>query len=338
MERKLRLIVFGFGPIGQGLAREVLRHSDLELVGAVDRSPEMAGRPLGEVLGPEAHGHPRVVPNLGDLSLPQPPRVVLHSTGSRLPRVLPQIEEILSLGYHCVSSCEELSFPELRHPEIAARLDALAEEHRVGLVGTGVNPGFVLDLLPAVLATACRRVDRVRAVRIVDVAKRREPLRRKVGLGLTLEAYRAKESAEGGMGHVGLGESAALLGSALGWKGGKVSEVSEPVLAEREVVAGEIRVPAGGILGTRTRAALLQEGEERVSLQVTIAAGAEVEEDRVQIEGDPPLQLVVPGGVPGDSATASLLVSVARRIVAVPPGLHTVLTLPVVPPGPPRLA
>lgn len=337
MSRRVQVVQFGLGPIGQALAREVLAHPDLELAGAVDRSPGVAGRPLQEILGPEAHALPRVVPNLGDLPIPRPPRVVLHATGSRLPQVLPQIEEIVSTGYHCVSSCEELCYPYLHHPELGRRLDELAREHRVGLVGTGVNPGFILDLLPVILSTACRRVERVRAARIVDVAKRRQPLQRKVGLGLSLDAFRAKEAAEG-MGHIGLGESAALVGAALGWSQGVVAENSEPVVAEHEMHIGDLVVAPGYVLGTRTRATLFLEDQERISLQVTIAAGVEVQEDRVQLEGDPPLQLIIPGGVPGDTATASILVSVARRIVTVAPGLHTVLTLPAVPPGPPRSA
>jgi len=337
MSQRVRVIQFGLGPIGQALAAETLAREDLELVGVVDRAPELAGCHLEELLGPQAHGLPRIVPNLGDLSLPAPPRVVLHATGSRLPSVLPELEEILSSGCHCVSSCEELSYPYLHHPGLAKRLDALAREQQVGLVGAGVNPGFVLDLLPAVLSAACRRVDRVRASRIVDVTRRREPLRRKVGMGLTPDAYRTREAALGSMGHVGLGESAALLASALGWQGGVVTESSEPVVAEREVRAVGTVIPPGSILGTRTRASLRMEGIERIALQVTIAAGVEMEEDRILLEGDPSLTLVIPGGVPGDSATVSVLVSVARRIGAVPPGLHTMLTLPVVPYGAPRL-
>ena len=335
--QKVRVVQFGMGPIGMALAKEVLARPDLELMGAVDRSPGMAGRPLDEVIGPEAHNLPRIVPNLGDLQLPQHPRVVLHATSSRLDRVLPQLEEILSLGYHCVSSCEELSYPSLRHRELAIRLDALARDTGVGLVGGGVNPGFALDLLPAVLSTASRRVDQVEAARTVEVTRRREPLQIKVGLGLTLDAYRTKEQATGGMGHVGLGESAALLGSALGWKSEKVTESSEPVVTQHEITMGSHTFAPGTVLGTRTRASLLEDGKERVSLQVTIAAAVGREEVRIVLEGDPRLELVIPGGIPGDSATASILASMARRIVAVPPGLHSVLTLPVVPPGPPRL-
>ena len=338
MYQRVQVVQFGMGPIGVALAREVLSRPELELVGAVDRAPGVAGKPLSEFLGPEAHNLPRVVPNLGDLPRPMNPRVVLQATGSRLEKILPQLEEIISGGYHCVSSCEELSYPYLRHADLADRIDSLAREHRVGVVGTGVNPGFVLDLLPAVLSTACRRVDRVRASRIVDVSRRREPLQRKVGLGLTLDAYRTKEKASGGMGHVGLGESAALLGTALGWRLERVTEVSEPVLAEKELRIGDLLLTPGRVLGTRTRAALEADGSERVSLEVTIAGGVDVEEDRVQMEGDPSFSMIIPGGIPGDSATASILAGMARRIVAVSPGLHSVLTLPVIPPGPPRLA
>jgi len=114
-------------------------------------------------------------------------------------------------------------------------------------------------------------------------------------------------------------------------------EFSEPVLAEHEITMGARTFAPGTVLGTRTRASLSVDGEDRVSLQVTIAAAVGREEDHIVLEGDPRLELVIPGGIPGDSATASILASLARRIVAVPPGLHSVLTLPVVPPGPPRL-
>src|SRR5256885_16086863 len=46
-----------------------------------------------------------------------------------------------------VSTCEELSYPFRTHPELAAKLDAAAKEWGVALVGTGVNPGFVMDKL-----------------------------------------------------------------------------------------------------------------------------------------------------------------------------------------------
>lgn len=337
VSQRVRVVQFGMGPIGLALAKEVLASPELELIGVVDRSAGLAGRPLGELLGPEAHRLPKVVPNLGDLPLPPQPRVVLHATGSRLEEVAPQLEEILSLRCHCVSSCEELSFPYLRHAELGRRLDDLAKSAGVGLVGAGVNPGFALDLLPAVLATACRRVDRVEASRSVEVTRRREPLHLKVGLGMTLDAYRTKEKATGGMGHVGLAESAALLGSALGWRVDQVTEFSEPLVTQHEITIGQHTLVPGTVQGTRTRATLLDDGKERVSLQVTIAAAVGREEDRIVLEGDPRLELVIPGGIPGDSATASILASLARRIVAVPPGLHSVLTLPVVPPGPPRL-
>jgi hypothetical protein len=123
----------------------------------------------------------------------------------------------------------------------------------------------------------------------------------------------------------------------VGWTGGEVTETSEPIIADRAVALRDRSLPAGSVLGTRTRARLVLEGKERIALEVALAAGVEKEEDRIRLEGDPPLLLVIPGGIPGDTATASILVSVARRIPSVGSGLHTVLTLPIVPLGPARL-
>ena len=118
MTQRIRVVQFGLGPIGQALAAEALAREDLELVGGVDRAPELAGCRLEDLLGPQAHGLPRVVPNLGDLSMPAPPRVVLHATGSRLPSVLPELEEISSGRKSLMFFTHRLANGELRDVEV----------------------------------------------------------------------------------------------------------------------------------------------------------------------------------------------------------------------------
>src|SRR5262249_57729165 len=120
------------------------------------------------------------------------------------------VEEAIAAGFHVVSTCEELAYPELHHSKLARRIDALAKEKKVAVLGTGVNPGLVMDRLTLAVASACVRVDSVRVTRVVDAAKRRGPLRAKVGAGLTREEFDAGVASKK-LGHVGLTESAAVI-------------------------------------------------------------------------------------------------------------------------------
>ena len=114
-----------------------------------------------------------------------------------------------------ISTCEDLAYADLSTPELARRIDTRAREAGITVVGTGVNPGFVMDRLPLTLAAACVRVDHVHVTRIVDANKRRAPLRAKTGAGLTVEEFRAGVAARQ-LGHRGFGESCALIGLGLG--------------------------------------------------------------------------------------------------------------------------
>jgi hypothetical protein len=249
--------------------------------------------------------------------------VVLLCTGSRLERVVSQIEEAIEAGFHVVSTCEELSYPELKHAALARRIDQKATARGVAALGTGVNPGLVMDRLALAAAAACVRVDRVKVTRVVDAAKRRGPLRAKVGAGLSREEFAAGVAARK-LGHVGLSESAALIAMGLGLPIHEITESIEPVLAQKETDG----VAAGKVLGLH-QIALVQAGDEvKVALDLTMAVGVEDPADTIEIAGDPSVHLRVSGGFHGDRATVGCVVNAIPFIVGASPGLHTVVTLP----------
>jgi len=107
---------------------------------------------LGEVVG--ATDAPWSVSVSADAQevLEQNADVVIHSTSSSLAKVMDQLLMCLKAESSVVSTCEELSYPFRTHPELAATLDSAAKESGVALVGTGVNPGFVMDKLVVTLA------------------------------------------------------------------------------------------------------------------------------------------------------------------------------------------
>ncbi|HSN91093.1 MAG TPA: dihydrodipicolinate reductase [Anaeromyxobacteraceae bacterium] len=313
------VVVMGLGDIGRAIARAALASPDLEVVAAVD--PAHAGRSLEELIGAPCPG----VAVTADLSRPAARGgVVLHATGSRFDEVATEVEEAVHLGLSVVSTCEELAYPWLANEPRSDALDQLASGRGVVVLGTGVNPGFVLDRLPAFLSQVTGPVRRVRAARVVDVARRRPALARKAGVGLTEEAF-AELAEKGEIGHVGLSESAVLV--ALGCRiefDDVADEEIEAVIAEEDVEGGPQR---GQVAGLRQVARLFAEGREVVVLELDLHAGADPR-DEVEIDADPPLRVLVPGGVPGDLATANAVVHAARVVGSLAPGLATVLDLP----------
>jgi 4-hydroxy-tetrahydrodipicolinate reductase len=253
--------------------------------------------------------------------------VLLHATGSRLPQVTDQVLEALSHGMSVVSTCEELAFPYFSHFDLAERIDRAAQRAGTSVLGTGVNPGFVMDRLVATLGQVCGPVRRVKVTRTVDARSRRPALQRKVGAGLTEEAFFALVDQEG-LGHVGLLESAALCALGLGLDCDDFEEELVPVFAEEDLAGGAFPVKRGQVAGLHQVAIGLSDGQERVRLELTIAIGADDPGDVVEIDADPPLRLTISGGVAGDRATANLVVNAAPRLTAAQPGLLTVLELP----------
>jgi 2,4-diaminopentanoate dehydrogenase len=320
------VVLMGLGEIGQSIARAALARPELRIVAAIDPHPDRAGRPLSDLLGVPAPGI-TVAEDLGDTLRGVRGGVIFQATQSRFQDVLPDLEAAVRAGVHVVSTCEELAWPWLNHREEAAALDRLCHERNAAVLGTGVNPGFVLDRLPAVLAQMAGPVRHVLGIRVVDVSRRRVPLQRKVGVGLTEKEF-TERAEKGEIGHVGLAESAAMV--AEGCVGAEEYEIDEdisPLLAEEDA-GGAVPVAKGAVAGLHHVARVFADGgREIVRLELTIAVGAEHPRDEVALDADPPLRLVVPGGVPGDEATANAVVNAAGAIVELR-GIVSVLDLP----------
>jgi 4-hydroxy-tetrahydrodipicolinate reductase len=319
------VVLMGLGEIGQAIARAAFLRSDLDVVGAVDPSPSLAGRSLAQVLGGAAP-EVRIARDLAAAS-PPPGAVVLHATRSLLADALPEIEAAVRAGLHVVSTCEELADPSVDHEEEGTALDRLCEEHGVAVVATGVNPGFVLDRLPALLAQSTGAVRHVLGVRVVDLAARRAALRRKMGVGLTEDAFQAAHD-RGELGHVGLRQSASLVAqSCFEADAYEIEEDDIVALVADEERRGEVPLQPGEIAGVQQVARAFADGREIVRLELTLQVGAEDPRDEIVIDATPPLRVLVPGGVPGDLATANAVVNAVHALVE-RQGLLTVLDLP----------
>ncbi len=323
----IRVLQVGLGPIGVGVARQLVRRAGFRLVGAVDTGPGLLGRELGEVLGGGAASEVRVTGELASALAELRPEAAVVCTSSSLERVAPTLEACLAAGAAVVSTTEELAYPWRERPELARRLDGAARRAGRALLGTGVNPGFAMDALPLVLTAACERVDAVSVRRVQDAAARRLPFQLKIGAGLAPAEFAARV-ASGEVRHVGLAESIGMIAGALGWTLDEVTDEIAPKLAERAVASSHLEVAAGQVCGLVQVGRGRQNGRTRVHLVLEAYLGAPESYDEVEIEGSPALRSRVVGGIPGDLATAALTVNAIPRVVAAPAGLLTVKDLP----------
>lgn len=326
MTPPIRCAQFGLGPIGTASLQLAAERSDLEIVGAVDIDPQKVGRPVAEVASlPDEAG--TVYDTFGALlEAAGPIDVVLHTAGSDAGATLAQIEPMVRAGVSVATTCEAMIFPELTAADAAARTDELCRASGARVVATGVNPGFVLDLLPVFLTGVSRRVDRVYGQRVVDASTRRMQLQRKIGSGMDPDEFRSLFAA-GKAGHAGFRESAALIADALGWPTDDLRETCEPVVADRRIETDHFTVEPGRSRGLHQVVKAYVDGEPRVELDLKMMLDAEDPHDRVRVEGDPPLELVAPAGIAGDHATVAALVNVIPRLLAATPGLKRLTEL-----------
>ncbi len=324
----IRVTHYGLGPIGIGILRQVATRKGFKVVGGIDIDPAKVGKDLGEIAGLSRRLGARVMDDPAAAIRKSKPDVVILCTRSSLRAAMPQIEAVLRLGVPIVSTTEELAYPYRTNRPLAKRIDALAKKAKVAVVGTGVNPGFVMDSLPIMLPGACERVDAVRVDRIQDAGVRRLPFQQKIGAGLSVAEFEERV-AGGTVRHVGLTESIAMIADALGWKLGKITDTIRPKVAEGPVASEYLTVRAGQVCGlVQNGIGHSKDGSPLITLHMEAYLGAPESYDAVTITGHPNLTSRVQGGFHGDVVTASIVVNTIPKILTAPPGLRTMRDMP----------
>jgi len=322
----IRVVHFGLGPIGAAVAQEIAGRPGFKIVGGIDNDPAKVGRDIGDVAGLKGRIGVRVERDASKLKKMKP-HVVVLCTSSSLKSVLPQLEAILSAKVAVVSTTEELAYPTYTHVRHAAKIDKWAKKAKVAVLGTGVNPGFVMDALPIALTAACQRVDRVSVTRIQDARNRRLPFQQKIGAGLTTEQFQERVRA-GKIKHVGFTESIAMIADSLGWTLDRISDTCEPKLAQVTISSEYLAVDPGYVSGIVQEGIGYRKKEPVIRLYMEAYLGAPDSYDWIEIDGSPRLSVKIAGGVHGDTATAALVVNSIPKVLAAAPGLHTMLDMP----------
>jgi 4-hydroxy-tetrahydrodipicolinate reductase len=325
--RPIKVAQVGLGPIGAAVVRQLADRSGFRVVAGIDIDPAKAGRDLGEVAGVGRPLGVRVSADARAAIRRARPDVAVLSTSSALKAVLPQIDQILRLRVPILSTTEELVYPSKANLRYARAIHQLAKKAKVGVLATGVNPGFVMDALPIMLTGVCQRVDAIRVDRIQDARIRRLPFQQKIGAGLTREQFQRKVD-DGTVRHVGFTESISMIADALGWKLERITEAVQPKLAVETVASEFLAVDAGYVCGVVQDGVGYRDGQPVITLHLEAYFGAPDPFDAIEIAGSPGLSMRFAGGVHGDIATVAIAVNSLPKVLEAAPGLHTMRDMP----------
>lgn len=321
----IKILQIGMGPLGIKIAKMIDERNGVKTVAAIDINPDLKGKDLGLLCGEEASGV--VISNdLAKEAVRTQADIAVLTTVSDMQRIASQIETILDLGLPIVSTCEELSYPWETTPELANKIDALAKTHGVAVLGTGVNPGFLMDAFPIFLTAVCQHVEHVRINRYQDAQFRRIPFQKKIGAGLTLEQFEEKKK-EGTLRHVGLTESIQMIARRMGWQLTKTEDIIAPIVAENIIETKAMTIAAGKATGVEQIGRGYVGDEVKIELHFRAAVGEPESFDEIKISGMPDLHSRIQGGVNGDIATGAIVINAIPRVLEASPGLKTMMEI-----------
>jgi 4-hydroxy-tetrahydrodipicolinate reductase len=328
---KIRVVLYGVGAIGSSIAKLLLEKEGVEIVGAIDVDKNKVGKDLGVLLGTGKRLGVTVSDDSRKVLSKACASIVIHATSSRLRDVYPQIAPLAEYGVNVISTCEELSYPYVSEPELAKKLEALGTKYAMTFLGTGINPGFLMDTLVIALTGVCQKVDSIKVDRVMNAGTRRVPFQKKVGAGLTVSEFRKKMETKAISGHVGLEQSIGMIASALRWDLDKITvEQVEPVVAKLAVASEAIQVKKGDVAGLKQIAKGMMKRKPVITLNFQAFIGAKEEYDAITINGVPPIHEKISPCVHGDYGTTAVIVNSIPRVMNAPPGLATMKDLPVI--------
>jgi hypothetical protein len=321
----IRAMLIGAGPMGINIYKLSLKRKDILITQVVDINPALQGKDMGQHAELDATG---VIINdrydqLTDV------QVAILATVSDLQGISPQLIGLIDLGLPVVSTCEELFFPWENDHELSASIDLAAREKGVAVLGTGVNPGFLMDALPTMFTALCNEVERIEVRRYQDAQFRRVPFQKKIGAGLSLEEFERRKE-DGSLRHVGLTESMYFIARQLGWKLDSTADNVEPVIALRNIEISALNIVSGQASGVRQTGIGMVNGEEKIKLTFQATVGEPESYDEIEIFGTPHIRSRIMKGIHGDIATCAIILNACKSILKASPGLRTMADIPLI--------
>jgi len=329
----IRVVVLGTGQMGSGIARLLLEKTGLELVGVYARRKERSGLNLGPLIGLDKELSISVSNDLETILEQTHPHIAIQATCSRLTDAEEEITTLLHHGVHVISIAEEMVFPAACSPAFSEKINQLAKANQVAVLGTGINPGFVLDLLVIMLSGVCADIQSITARRVNDLSPYGPTVLISQGIGLSPEAFQTGLENKTVMGHYGFSESIHMIATAVGWDIERIEEKREAIITQVRRETTFITVEPGQVAGCHHTAVAYRKGKPVITLihpqQIWPFLDGIETGDAIEIKGTPNINLSGSPEIPGGQATCALAVNMIPRVLTAAPGLHTMAELPV---------
>jgi 4-hydroxy-tetrahydrodipicolinate reductase len=333
MEDKVKVVVLGTGQMGAGIMKLLLQKPGFELAGVYGRRAARVGTDIGTVLGLTTTLGIKITNDLPGMLKHTNPHVAIQATCSRVVEAVDEITAVLQHGANVISIAEEMAYPAYHAPHLAAAIHQLAVEKQVTVVGTGINPGFVLDLLVIALTGVCWKVDAITAKRMNDLSPYGPSVLTSQGVGLTPEAFTKGIEDGSVVGHCGFPESISMIATALGWDIDRIVQHREPIISRVKRATPFVTIEPGHTAGCLHTAVAYRHDEPVITMihpqQVhphleNVATG-----DYIDIHGEPPVHFAGSPEIPGGLGTIALAVNMIPAVMNAPPGLTSMAALPV---------
>ncbi len=325
--------MWGFGAMGSGMVRLMLEKEGLEVAGVIDQRPELVGKDIGELLklgkevGIKVTDKPESVLDKNNVD------ICLQAVHSFTRKVFDGLKFIVERGINAISIAEEMACPAAQEPELAKQLDEMARKHNVTILGTGINPGFVLDQLVINLSGACLNVKHIEASRINDLSPFGKTVMETQGVGTTPEVFAAGIKDGSIVGHIGFPESIRMISDAIGLGVDKIDETREPIISNTHRETPVVKVEPGMVAGCRHIAVGYSKGVEVIKLIHPQQIHPHVEKvdtgDYIKIQGDPNINMSIKPEIPGGKGTMAVAVNMIPLVVKAPAGLKRMSDLPI---------
>jgi len=335
MRENVKIIIWGFGAMGSGMADMLLTKKGVDIVGAVGGTNSKVGKSMYDFLSTPRGDRPDlIIGKAEDVIKEGAADLVLVCTDSFTKNVFPKLKLCMEQKINCITCAEEMAYPQAQSPELAKELDEIAKANGVTLLGTGINPGLIMDLLVVIMTGCCRSVDHILSKRVNSLSPFGPTVMEEQGIGITKEVF--LDGVETGKlsGHVGFPESSQMIADALGLKIDKLEQSMAPIMTDVDRKSPYGFAKAGNVAGCSMEATAYDaDGKEIIKMehpqqiepeQVGIQTG-----DYVIIKGDPDINLVNSPEVPGGIGTIAMCVNMIPHVINAKPGLYTMIDLPV---------
>ena len=328
----VKVLQWGFGAMGSGMAKLILEKETLQLCAVVDMREDYLGKDAGEILGTENTGA-KIYNDFEEAVEKTSPDLVILATGSFTKEVYGDLERIIKKKIDVITIAEEMAYPWAQEKELADKLDSMAKENNVTILGTGINPGFVLDALVIMMTGVSHNIEYIEASRINDLSPFGPTVMRTQGVGTTPEEF-AKGLENGDIvGHIGFPESIYMVAKTLGWELDEVKQEREPIISNVYRETPYVKVEKGMVAGCRHIGYGIKDGKTLIKMIHPQQVLPELEDintgDYINIKGTPGINLSIKPEIPGGIGTMGMAVNMIHLVKESSSGLKTMADLPI---------